>query len=218
MGGRGASSGGGSGGVASLGDPREQRTDFTYDEERSLYNYTKSSNINKKLGLQGYDKLSASDKQYVENLDKAINKAGFKSDYIPDGKDKPMFMRGGGAVMIGVPESMSFNNPQEMADYINKNLIGKYTTNAGYTSVTTTKSVADGFASGQKNPVILEYGEIKKGTRGTYVSGGKGQKAISFYGKGEDETLLQRNVSTAPVQAYVKNGRVHVVVMAHGKK
>lgn len=215
FGGRGASSSGGSGsGGGKLGHPREQRDDYTPEQYKALENYTGSSSINKHLGVEGYDNMDAYYKKMADNLDSAIAKSGWNKTET----DTP-YMRGAGAIVVGVPQDMKFSSKQELADYINKNSVGNKYTNEGYTSITTTPSVARSFANSQsgKNPIILEYKQIKKGTKGAYVSGGHGKKPISVFGSDEDETLMQRKVKTTPISAWVGNdGYVHVAVIAGG--
>lgn len=213
MGGRGASSGKGGSGGGILGNPREQRDDYTQAEYNALQKYTQSSSINGRLGTVGVEGLDEYDKKYVANLDSALAKSGFNKTM-----DNTPFLRGGGGIMIGVPTDMSFSSPQELADYINNNSVGNVFKNVGYTSITTTPGVAASFASGQTNGIILHYNRIYEGMKGGYVSGGKGKKAISVYGTHEDETLLQRNVHFIPLQAVVKGGQVHVSVIAAPKK
>lgn len=65
------------------------------------------------------------------------------------------------------------------------------------------------------DPIVVKYDKIGKGMKGAYVSGGKGKTPISYFGQSEYETLLQRNVKTTPVKAYVQNGTVYVHVIAN---
>lgn len=208
MGGRGATSG-----VGSLGSPTAQR-DYPPAEEDALRRYTRLSSINPLLGRKGYDGLSDSNKELVQNLDKAIARTGFNKDYIAG--DSFKFSRGASGRSIGVPKDQDFNNAQELADYINNNLVGKPSINKGYTSITQDSSVSNNFASSHKNAVVLEYAKISKGVRGAYLSGGNGKAAISHYGSRERETLLQRNLKTTPISAWVdSNGTVHVAVFCN---
>ena len=204
----GRSSAGVGGSMPKLANPREQ-IDYPQDEQTKLYDYTESSHINYELGVIGYNNMSDTYKEMADTLDTAISKSGWTKDEFQTG-----MYRGGGGVMIGVSQDQTFQSKQDLVNFINNNLIGVPTTNAGYTSITGTFSVAKSFSSGEKNAVILEYGKIGKGMRGAYVSGGNGKKAISYYGTDENETILQRNVKTTPVMAYLKDNRVHVVVTA----
>lgn len=191
-----------------LADPLEQQ-DYPPEERKALYDYTYSSHINWELGNKGYDNLDPTHKKMAENLDKAIAKSGWNKD-----QDNTPFSRGCGAIVVGVPQNQKFSSQQDLADYINKNCVGGTFTNVGYTSITHKDSVASGFKSSQPNPIVVKYDKIGKGMKGAYVSGGKGKKPISYYGEYEYETLLQRNVKTTPVKAYVKNGTVYVHVIA----
>lgn len=215
FGGRGASSSGGGGsGSGKLGHPREQRDDYTPEQYKALEDYTSSSSINKHLGVEGYDNMDAYYKNMADNLDKAIAKSGWNKT-----ETNTPYMRGAGAIVVGVPQDMKFKSQQDLADYINKNSVGNKYVNEGYTSITTQHHTAKSFADTQKgkNPIILEYAKIKKGTKGAYVSGGHGKKPISVFGSMEDETLMQRKVKTTPISAWVGNdGYVHVAVIAGG--
>lgn len=194
-----------------LADPIVQQ-DYPAQERKALEDYTLSSSINRRIAdaqKPGGTPLDADDKKYVKNLDNAISKSGWNTT-----ETNTDFVRGGGGICVGVPETMNFNSQQELADYINNSIVGQVeATNVGFTSITRTPSVAKGFASGKKNAIIMHYDRIEGGTRGAYVSGGKGKSAISVFGDGEDETLLERNITTRAQRAWVGNdGYVHVSV------
>lgn len=196
-------------GGGKLNSPFVQQT-YPFEEERALFEYTEESSINGRLGTSGYDGLSDKDKEYVDNLDKAIAKSGWNKT-----ATNTNVRRGGGAICVGVDKSLDFSgDPQGLADYINNEVVGKkYGYNAGFTSMTQSLGVAQSFADGQKNPIIIHYDLIEKGTKAAYVSGGGGKKAISAFGSGEDESLAQRNLYTYANRAWVEqDGYCHVSV------
>lgn len=225
MGGRGQSS---EGGIKKkkVASPWEQpdigngKRQLTQEEADALYEYTKSSHVNAELAKVKGDvtQLDSQWAEMVKNLDSGISKFGWNKT-----EDAPQYgtvaLRGGGAIMVGVPESLKLS-AQGLADYINANLIGVDATNVGYTSITRTPNVAENFAAmyNNKNPVILDYASVDDGVRGVYISGGQGKTPISDYKTYEDETLLQRNIVTTPRTAYVgSDGYCHVVVDIRAK-
>lgn len=210
-----------------LESPIAQYDSYTDEEREALYNYTISSHINYELGTLGFDNMDDYYKEMAINMDKAIAHTGFTEDYVPNAYDKPYLSRGGGAIMIGVPEDMKFSTPQKLADYINKNCVFNQDTgeiyeytNAGYTSITQRPSVSNGiFSSGKTNPVVLDYVMIEKGVRGAFVSGGKGKVPISYFEENEAETIIERGISMYIAgKATVVNGKVHVPVVMQAKK
>ena len=203
---------GGKGGGARLASPTEQIEDqYSTGEQEALSWYTDSSYINSKLAFNGYDSLDKSERDKVKNMDSAIEKSGWNET-----ETNTPFLRGAGGYAIGISEDMEFKSQQQMVDYINSKLVGTETQNVGYTSITRKPDIAKSFSSGEEHPIIMEYVHIEKGVKGAYLSGGGNKKAISSFGTYEDETLLQRNIWTAPTNAYIGNdGRVHVQVAIH---
>lgn len=185
---------------------------ITEAEARALRKYTDSSHINMVLGKADGDLnspiFSDAEREQVRNMDSAIEGFGWNKT-----ETNTPFVRGAGAITCGVPTN--YMTPQEIVDYINTKRIGTKNVNVGYTSICRKSNVASSFSGNQKNPVVLEYRTIGKGMRGVFVSGGNGKMPISGFGTNENETLLQRNVVTVPVYAYLgSDGRPRVVVDA----
>ena len=184
---------------------------YPSDERIALYDYTVASYINKEIAdsIKNGTPLPPRYIKMKALLDKAINKGVITAH---NGKPAFPLFRGGGAIMIGVPE-VEFTQA-ELVKFINDTRIGTKNPNVGYSSVTTKQGIARGFSIRRKNPIVMDIKKVGKGIHGAAVSGQGGERPISGSGSLEEEIIGQRNIIYTPIgKAYIgTDARVHVPV------
>ena len=215
---------------ATLSNPREQpytatekaaygienRAEISADERHALWEYTDSSVIiNSRLAeAKGRAaELKGHVKQTVKDMDSAINRFGWNKKEML-GEDGALY-RGAKLWALGIPTDAGLKG-EALADYINENRLGTINLNYGYTSTSLSESVAKGFIH-QHNGVIVEYNSVGRGVRGLYVS--DENRPISAFKDYEQELLMQRNLVTVPLGAWVgSDGYVHVAADIRRRK
>lgn len=162
----------------------------------------------------GFGELSKNEKQYVKDLDSALNKTV---------KDKVLYRSVDGSAIFG--NDVDFDNLYNSLKYGAGNKyekeslqkaqakIGKPITDKGYMSTTRDAQIAEDFGdfTGAAHPIVMRI-ETSGKTKGADVSKATKNIIAAERSDSQKETLLARGQSYTPMKIYVKNGQIYVDV------
>lgn len=204
-------------GQKSSGGRAKQTTNFTTNQGEAIEHYASGDGmwINQyfRNDGNGFGELSSNEKEYVKDLDSALNKTV---------KDKELYRSVDAKVIFG---DIDYYNLEAAVLYgakdkfsqsaLNKaqSLIGTTKTEKGYMSTTRDRNIAEGFGgfTGADNPIVMRITPSKT-TKGADIS--KATKRIADIEKSDPqkETLLARNQKYKINKVYGKNGNIYVDV------
>ena len=199
MGSRGASSSNASGGFTkNQGDAIEY---YVSGEGMWINQYFRNDG-------EGFGDLSQNEKDFVEDLDGALNRP-VKDDVLYRSVDGSVIF-GDGVDMYNLQSGIIYGGTDKYSQkaMIDANkAVGKKITDKGYMSTTRDASIAEEFGgfTGASNPVVMRI-KTSKSTRGANVSRAtKGVLQAERYNP-QKETLLARGQSYTVNKIYGKNG------------
>ena len=198
--------------------PIAKNNTFTKDESSAVDHYVSGDGmwINDyfRRNGDGYGELSKNEKEFIKDLDSAVNKPV---------NDKTLYRSVDARAIFG--NDIDFDALESAVVYGGKDKyetaalqkatsrIGRTITEKGYMSTTRSASIAEEFRdyTGARNPVVMRI-ETAKHTKGRNVSNASKGIIESEKYEPQKETLLARNQSYVVKKLYSKNGQIYVDV------